>query len=265
MDSMFDHVMPRPDASPRWKSFLILGTTGAHALGLAAFVVVAFWKIDKLPVVDHSEIKLSMALDLPPPGGPPPGARLKVMKPATVPKIAPLVPVQPTPHVDTPPLAATDPAGPTGAGPIGGGGNNIGAPPDSTEIGTGKCPSPPCGDAEPEPEPPKPPVTKVAPVIVLPTVAAGLRTSGNEKIYPPDSVRVSMVHEGVDTLQGTIKLCVSETGVIDSLRVLKSTGYPSYDTELLRQMRSWQYRPYRVNGAPVPMCTVEVVIYRMKN
>ena len=260
---MFDRISART-ASPRWKTAVILGTVAGHAAVLAALVVVALWKIEPLPVSDRTAVTLGPSVPKDEAGGPPPGARLKVQRAAVAPKIKPVVPVQPV---------KADPPDPTkivavgelgGGGPPGGGGDNPGGDPDSELTGTGRCATPPCG----EPEPPKakdPPQDRITRVdVVPPTVAAGLRLSGNDALYPSDPVRLTIVRDGKDQVRGTFKLCVSRGGRVDEVQVIQSTGYDAYDGELTRAMRAWTFRPYLVNGEPAPMCTVKVVLYRLK-
>lgn len=260
---MFDRIAAHTK-SPRWKTALIIGTAAGHAAVLAALVVVAFWKIDPLPVTDHAAVKLGPSIPKDEAGGPPPGARLKVQRAAVAPKVKPPVPVQPV-KVDPPDPTKVATIGPAGGdGPPGGDGTNPGGDPTSELTGTGTCATPPCG----EPEPPKakdpPKVVTERVEIVPPTVAAGLRLSGNDALYPSDPVRLAMVRDGRDQVRGTVKLCVTRGGRVDSVDVIQSTGYDAYDAELARAMRAWTFRPYLVNGAAAPMCTVKVVLFRLK-
>ncbi len=260
---MFERIAARTK-SPRWKTALIVGTTAGHAAALAALVVVAFWKIEPLPVTDRTAVKLGPSIPKDEAGGPPPGARLKVQRAAVAPKIKPVVPVQPV-KVEPPDPTKVVAIGPAGGGDTpGGGGDNPGGDPTSELTGTGTCATPPCG----EPDPPKakdPPAETITRVeIVPPTVAAGLRLSGNDALYPSDPVRLAMVRDGRDQVRGTIKLCVTRGGAVDSVDVIQSTGYDAYDAELARAMRAWTFRPYLVNGAAAPMCTVKVVLFRLK-
>lgn len=257
---MFDRVIA-PQPAKRWKTFLLIGTASGHAAVLAGLVLVAFWKIDKLPLTNDREIRVSVQAELPPPGGPPPGEKLAVKEKRVVKPPPPPVAVQPV-HLEQAPPDPTG-GGTTATTTPGGGGNNPDGDPNSRLIGDGRCAEPPCGEVEkPRPKPPVVVETK-APPIVTPNVAAGLRLSGNDKIYPPDSVRVSMVHDGKDSVIGSVKLCVSASGVVESVKTAKSTGYDDYDRALLDAMRGWRYRPYTVNGVATPMCTVAQVIYRM--
>ena len=91
---MFDRISARTK-SPRWKTAVILGTAAGHAGVISALVVVAFWKIDPLPVADRAAVKLGPSIPKDEAGGPPPGARLKVQRAAVAPKVKPPVPVQP--------------------------------------------------------------------------------------------------------------------------------------------------------------------------
>lgn len=259
---MFDRVIPVSSPSRGWRTFLIVGTVAGHAAVLVALVLVAFWKIEKLPLSDDREVLLSIAPEAPPPGGPPPGQRLTPIERAVIPpKIKPDVPVQPTKVVT--PAVAVKTGGPAGTGPTGPGvGTNRDGPPDSTEIGDGACGTPPCGETKPVVVEKK--IVETKAVILAPDVAAGLRIAGNEKIYPPDSVKVAMVHADQGMVQATIKLCVDASGGIESVKLMKSTGYRDYDALLTSTMQSWRYRPYKVNGVATPMCTVQIVIYRMR-
>lgn len=263
-DLMFEQVVVRPKPSLR-RTALIVATAAGHAALITGLVLVAFWKIDKLPINDHSEVKVTVKLEMDEAGGPPPGQKLEVPRPEKEPPplVKPEVPVQPEePPVDEPPA----PTGGQTGGPTGGGGDNPDGDPNSQTTGKGTCPVEPCGETpveKPKPDPVIEEKKDEPPPIVPPDVAVGMRTSGNEKIYPPDSVRVAMMHDGKDSVQAAIKLCVDKGGRVDSVRLMKKTGYQAYDAELEKQIRQWRYRAYMVNGSPAPMCTVVMVNYRM--
>ena len=57
-------------------------------------------------------------------------------------------------------------------------------------------------------------------------------------------VRVSV------TMRGMLEVIIDETGAVESARLITRI-HPEYDTGLLRQARSWRYRPARLNGNPV--------------
>ena len=59
-----------------------------------------------------------------------------------------------------------------------------------------------------------------------------------------------------------VKMCLNARGSVDRLAILKTSGYPGYDAKLKAHMQTWQYRPFRVNGKPVRVCTAVTFIYR---
>lgn len=259
---MFDRVLSSP-RSPRRTTALLVATAAAHVVVISGVFIAALWKIEPVPYAVASEVRVSVALEAPPPAGLSPGARLQATKPRQV-KRKVVEAVQPvTPPTDPGP-ATTGPSEPA-TGP-GGGGDDPNGVPDGTPGGTGTCVNEPCGPdtdaptAKPEPEPEPPPV---APTIVDPKLAAGLRVSGAEQIYPPDAVRLAISRDGRDQVTSTFKVCVGRDGAISSVTTLKGTGYPAYDQALVSGMRGWRYQPYRVDGTAVPMCFVQVWRYRL--
>ncbi len=264
---MFDRVIEKPRPRP-WTTVVIIGSAIAHGLALAVLIVAGMWKIDKLQYTNTTDITFSPR---PPPGdaGRAPGKKLDVLRPKVVTLEKKVVKdTQPALLAAVvPPVAATPPdAAPgDGDGPGDGPGDGDGPDGDGT-TGTGDCPVAPCAPDRTGDEPAEPDVVPdvVKPVNLPPQVARGLRISGNEKIYPPESVKVDMLHQGKDTLQGTFQICVGTRGLIESVRIMKSTGYRSYDDELTGEMRQWRYRPYLVGGLASPMCAVEVVVFRMR-
>ena len=278
---MFDAIIEKPRPR-RWQTAVIIGSALVHAAAIAGVVVGAMWQVDKLDLASNIDVTFRVP---PPPGesAPPPAAQKLAVKTDTTKlvKVKPPVVVQPT--------IVKDPEPDTGGGGTG--------DPDATGPGgtgtdptaTGTCEGPDCvggGDEKPEcrdeidndrdgkidAEDPackagedtesEDPV--VEPPVLPPHVAKGLRLSGNEQIYPPEMTRVEMLHQGKDVVQATIQVCVSRDGDVDSVRLIKKTGFKAYDDVLAREIREWRYKPYLVDGKKSPMCTVAVVIYRMK-
>jgi len=255
---MFDTLVPVSPAGRRVRTLVVSGSIVAHAVAVAALVVLAFWRIDKLPLADRP-VRAAFVM----PGAPAPSGGPK----QTMPKARP--PERPTKRVitevtqptDRPPEnAPTSADATTGTDTPGGeGGPGLATDPTAATTTDGTCTNPPCGGEEPSRVIEK----KKKTVTIAPNVAAGLRTAGNDQIHAPDSTRVTMLHEGKDRVVGTVKLCIGTDGAIDSAGVLRSTGYPDYDAKLIAEMRAWRYSPYRVNGEAVPFCTAVTVVYRM--
>lgn len=260
---MFDDLIEKPKPK-RWKTAVIVGSAVAHAGVIAGIAIAAMWHVEKLDVSMGPDITYRV----PPPQGssaPPPAGKLDVMKAKVEkPKIKPPPIHQPlevkkdTPLVTTGATTGTDAAKPGGGG---GDGTDPNAPPGST----GKCTTPGACDGIDTDEPPviEEKVIVKPPPILEPKLARGLRISGNEQIHPPEMVRVDMLHQGKSQLMATIQLCVDTDGRVDQIRMLRSSGFKDYDAKLVGEIRSWRYRPYRVNGVVSGMCTVTVFNYRM--
>jgi TonB family protein len=281
---MFDAITEKPKPR-RWQTAVIIGSALAHAAVFTGVVVGAMWQVDKLDLANGVDITFRVPS---PPGEsspPPAAAKLAVQSehPKVV-KVKPDVPVQPTIVKDPEPQTGGG-GDSTGTGKTGGTGT------DPTATGT--CEGPDCntgcitdcGEEKPEcsdgkdndgdgktdkadpaclaGEPFEKDDPKATPILP-PSVAKGLRLSGNEQIYPPEMTRVDMLHQGKDVVQATVQVCVGAHGSVDNVRLLKATGFRDYDDVLTREIREWKYKPYLVDGKPSPMCTVAVIIYRMK-
>jgi len=99
------------------------------------------------------------------------------------------------------------------------------------------------------------PKVKVGKVNISAGVAVGLLIQKTAPIYPPiaKSARVS----GTVMLRATI----SKTGSITSPRVI--SGPPMLQQSALDAVRSWRYRPYRLNSEPVEVETTVSVVFTL--
>jgi TonB family protein len=144
-----------------------------------------------------------------------------------------------------------------GTGPGTGDGPATGEPCDQA---LGPCGTVPVALTLPElPPPPPPPVRDVTPEILR-----GLRIRGETAIHPPREVYDEMAAARQYRTTATIKLCLAPSGAVSSVSVLKSTAYPAYDRRLVETAGRWIYRPYTVNGTPVPACGVVTFQYAMR-
>ena len=57
------------------------------------------------------------------------------------------------------------------------------------------------------------------------------------------------------------QICISEQGAVSSAKQLSSTRYADFDARLRDAMLRWRYRPYTVDGRPIPVCGVVTFIY----
>jgi len=115
------------------------------------------------------------------------------------------------------------------------------------------------------PPPPPPPPPPAPPQVVPPTALEASRVSGEKNIVPDDVTKTEISRSGKDRLIGSFKLCLSTAGEIASVTQLKSTGFGAYDRKILNTIRGeWRYKPFEVNGKPVPVCTAVTFIYSQK-
>ena len=261
---MFENVVVRPRRKAL-KSVIVVGSAIAHAAAVAVLAVTAMWRVSLVATPDSGDV--AIAGPKPPLGAAalPAASKLTVDRPKPVKVKTKDVVQPPTSKPDEPPTPAVGAGDPTATGTPGGEG-----PPGPP--GLPPCPQEPCTtDGDPVVEPPKPrtdpPVVKDPP-IVPPTIAKGLRERGDERILPSRTTQLAMVHDGTTQVRGTFRLCVDERGDVTSVRTLSSTGYADYDDALVEGMRGWHYRPYLVQRAdeparPMPMCTVQMFVYRI--
>jgi hypothetical protein len=121
--------------------------------------------------------------------------------------------------------------------------------------------------SEPEVLPMPPPLSrskKRPRMLSNPRLIEGRRIAGAKNIIPDDETKTAIQRAGAPTLQGTFRVCLDDTGVVESVLPLQSTGVSRYDTQLIAHMRAWRYSPYLVNDEPVPVCTYVTFIYSQR-
>lgn len=111
---------------------------------------------------------------------------------------------------------------------------------------------------------PRPPeISKTGRVVfnVRPAELEPLRLTGTKLVVPDDVDKVELHGK---RLVGSFKLCLGEDGRYEQGTLLKSTGVPGYDAKIASAMMAWTYRPYLVDGVPVPVCTAVTFIYTQR-
>src|SRR6185295_6350174 len=66
-------------------------------------------------------------------------------------------------------------------------------------------------------------------------------------VMPPTFIRAGV------RLWALIKICVSKEGDVVDVKLVKGMD-PSVDPLLKEKAMSWKYRPYTIDGRPVPFC-----------
>ncbi len=89
-------------------------------------------------------------------------------------------------------------------------------------------------------------------------------TKGTKMIVPDDGTKRGFQKAGLAHLVGTFQLCIDDQGKVGNLAMLRSTGSPMYDGEIMRGMSQWEYAPYVDDGKPVPVCTAVTFIYTQR-
>ncbi|HEY4178612.1 MAG TPA: energy transducer TonB [Kofleriaceae bacterium] len=252
--------------SKRW---LIIVSVGIHVGIAIGLFVSGVWHIERL---EGGKAHLALGVMIPgegPSGGGDPGEKpkdppKKLPPKKTVPKDE-LRNVDKLPKPEDPkPADSTSDTPGDGTGSGSGEGPGTGEGPPGTNIGGGSgapcLPGDPC-NAPPQPQT-APPVVKTA--LVPPNVLAGLRISGETQIMPSDPVKTEMMRDGRDNTVGSFKVCIDTSGRVASTAIVGSTKYASYDATITERVRDWRYKPYSVDGIPVPACSVVTFRYSMK-
>jgi protein TonB len=236
---------------PKWAAPILIGAVVFHIGLFITMWIKTIWDIEQL---DRPKTSIDLAVAPPPPPPPPPppgGAKPQEVKiePKKV-KVKDIV--QPV-KIDKQEAKVEE----TGEQGVEGGveGGVVGGVVGGDLNGVMGAPPPP----PPPPPPPAPPQN------VPPTLLEGSRIAGEKNISPDDVTKTEIQRSGKDRIIGSFKLCLTVGGAISNVSMLKSTGFPAYDTKIQGKMRNeWRYKPYMVNGKAVPVCTAVTFIYSQK-
>lgn len=246
---MFDHFKEAKNRkAPPWAGPVLGAAVIFHIVLFVSMWVKTIWDIEQLDR-PKTTIDLAVAPPPPPPPPPPPGGAKPHEVQITPKKIKVRDIVQPVKIEKQEQKVENEQVGVEGGeeggvegGVVGGDVNGVmGAPP-------------------PPPPPPPPPAP---PQNVPPTMLEGSRIAGEKQISPDDVTKTEIQRSGKDRVIGSFKLCLTMTGDISNVNMLKSTGFAAYDNKILSTIRgTWRYKPYNVNGKPVPVCTAVTFIYQ---
>ncbi len=121
------------------------------------------------------------------------------------------------------------------------------------------------GDAEPHPveeAPPPPPPPPPGPPKMVPSRALELqRISGETNILPDAATLATMQKSGKARVIASFKLCLDAGGDVSDVKLLKSSGFASYDATIASTMHQWHYRPFMINGKGHSVCTAVTFVY----
>jgi TonB family protein len=83
------------------------------------------------------------------------------------------------------------------------------------------------------------------------------------QVHLPQPVLAMLATQSVTKLQAMVKICISTSGEVSSVDLLKRTGYAEADANLEREIRNWKFRPYQVNGQAIPACAPYMFNYEI--
>jgi TPR repeat protein len=102
------------------------------------------------------------------------------------------------------------------------------------------------------------------PNAVTPTALETHRIAGKKLIVPDDQTKDEIYRAHKRRLVGSFKLCITTEGQVASAVMLKSTGFSSYDQKIMRELYTWRYRPFLIDGRPESVCTAVTFIYSQR-
>jgi protein TonB len=220
----FDAFLYQEKAKP--KKMLRIALTVAvalHAGLVTAGGIHSFWHVDEL---SGPNVAVTFLSGTPPPPPPPPPPKKK----KSTPTHKPVEVVQPKANSIVQPKEKEEPPEEEDDGVEGGveggvAGGTLGSVPTQQET------------------------AKLLP----PNVGSGQLISDvkNDPRYRP-SLPPALNRSGM-RVWGLFKICVSAAGAVSNVSILKSAD-KLVDNEWMAKIRTWQYRPYSINGRPVPFC-----------
>jgi protein TonB len=90
------------------------------------------------------------------------------------------------------------------------------------------------------------------PKMLAPNIGSGqLAINPSQDPYKPRMP--AALNRAGNTIWGLFKICVAESGGVKDVKVVKSAD-PLADADWMGKIRTWRYKPYSINGRPVPFC-----------
>jgi periplasmic protein TonB len=216
---------PDPRARRARRRALMLAL-GVHVVMLAAAVVHAGWKVDEISPPALPIVLLNLPAPPPPPAGAPQSERRRKIPRRTITREH----VLQVERQDRQELEREE-VGP----PIEG----RGEPRDGERGDERPCEGAACVG---------PPTTFVAPNVASGRLAIDPQAEPYRVKLPPALSRAGM------RLWVLARLCVRTDGQVERVSLLRGAD-PTLDPLVIATLQTWRYRPYSVNGRPVPFCT----------
>lgn len=193
-----------------------------HGLMVAAMLVYSFWQVDELspPTVTVTFLAPS------PPPPPPPAARKRVKpdrpKPVVAqeivqPKAGQILQPKEREEPEEEPDEGVDYGAPGGAGPV------------------------PVQQVDSSPK-------MLSPAVGQEQILTDPATDPRYRVPIPATLNRAGV-----VMFAVVKICVNRQGAVNDVKITKSMD-PSVDQAMKQKIMTWKYKPFTVDGRPVPFC-----------
>ena len=94
------------------------------------------------------------------------------------------------------------------------------------------------------------------------------RIAGEQNIVPDDVTKYEIQRAAADqktiSVTAKIRVCLDEKGRVESVLPIEVSGFRDYDSKLMTHIHDWVYKPFLVDGQPVPICTYVRFRYNQK-
>jgi hypothetical protein len=84
--------------------------------------------------------------------------------------------------------------------------------------------------------------------------------SGKQAIIP-DEPTIERASVEYARLMSSWKVCIDETGAVNIVEKLRSSGFPDYDATIRRELSQWKYQPLKVDGKAMAACKAVTLVY----
>jgi TonB family protein len=98
-------------------------------------------------------------------------------------------------------------------------------------------------------------------VVNVPTTMLGTRTRGNILVTPDDEDKVRLQKAHLLKLIAALHYCLDETGRVDRVTLIRSSGLPRYDDKIVAAARTWVFKPFLDEGKAIRVCSSTHFIY----